>query len=175
MAKTITVALFGIMLFLSPTFARAHSSFEADPEYPTSSRIQISESCANVAKWITQSLTSGPHWELVGYQPDLGLLKFKVISMGKLNRAESREYLAAEDSRAKNVHAALLEFTLRSLVSSTLSFDGGQQQSTGGSCAVAAAFKFVDKNGTAVSSSGKMEMQLLDRLRTRYAEHGLDY
>jgi putative heme iron utilization protein len=112
---------------------------------------------------------------MVGYQPELGLLTFKVISSGKLSRAESREYLATEDSKAKNVHAERVEFTLRSLVASTLSFDGGQQQSTGGSCAVAAAFKFMDKNSAALLSSGKMETQLLDRLKTRYAEHGLDY
>jgi hypothetical protein len=69
---------------------------------------------------------------------------------------------------------AMSDFTLRSLVTSTLSF-GNTPLSKDDSCTIAAAFKFVSKDATPWESSGKMEIEFLQTLKVRYTEHGLDY
>jgi hypothetical protein len=40
---------------------------------------------------------------------------------------------------------------------------------------IAAAFKFVKKDGGALASNGTMEAELLKRIKDRYAAHALDY
>jgi hypothetical protein len=160
--------------FSALAFEQADSKAQTGPQYVTSQRIQISESCPLVAKWLTQALVAGAHWQMLRYEPDLGILTFKVISSGNLKKADIRQYLTDGSDKAKNVHVDQLVFTLRSLVTSTLSFDDAQR-SAADSCTIAAAFKFASKGGSALQSSGKMETELLQRLKDRYAEHGLDY
>jgi hypothetical protein len=141
-------------------------------EYPTSHRIQISEPCPQIAKWLTQALAAGAHWRMLRYDRELGTLNFTVIDSGDLSKADIRQYL--DDKKAKHVHIDEVHFTLRSLVSSTLSFDNAPH-STGESCTIAAAIMYVAKNGSVALSSGNGEAELLQRIQTRYAEHGLDY
>jgi len=149
----------------------AQDSFRSD--YPASQRIQIPEACSLVAKWLTQALTGGTHWQMLRYEPDLGVLTFKVVQMESLTKAEASRYIDGV-SKVKNVHVDQAVFTLRSLVASSLSFDNAQH-STANTCTIAAAFKFVGKDGNALGSSGKMETDLLQTIKARYAEHGLDY
>jgi hypothetical protein len=141
-------------------------------QYPTSQRIQISEPCPQIAKWLTQGLAAGAHWRLLSYEPELGTLSFKVIATGDLGKADTRQYL--DDKKAKHVHIDEVHFTLRSLVSSTLSFDDAPR-STGDSCTIATAIMYVAKDGSVPFSSGNGEAEILKRIQTRYAEHGLDY
>jgi|GEM_PF-3001903 len=164
----------GILWLSAVALGQSNTNDQADPQYPTSQRIQISESCPLIAKWLTQMLSSGAHWQLLQYDPDLGILAFKVSSMDKLTKADVRQYLVEDSKKTENVHADGVVFTLRSLVASTLSFNGAQQPS-GHSCAIAVAFKFIGKDGTALASSGRMETELLQRVTKRYTEHGLDY
>jgi hypothetical protein len=145
---------------------------QTDFQYPTSQRIQISEPCPAVVKWLAQGIVSGPNLQMQRYEPELGTLTFKALLKDNLSKAETIKYL--EPTKTKNVRADQLAFTFRSLVTSTLSFDNAPH-STGDSCAIAAAFKFVSKDGASVFSNGKMEVELLEKLKTRYAEHGLDY
>jgi hypothetical protein len=161
------------LALLTAFFGLAISPASADPQYATSTRIQISEPCSSVAKWLTQGLSAGPHWELIRYDAALGLLDFRVLASGNLNRTETKRYV---EGNAKNVHMDEVVFTLRLLVTSTLMFDNSHDQdSAGGSCTLAAAIKFYDKNGTPVYSTGQFEKQILDTFRVRYSEHGLDY
>ncbi len=154
-----------VALFCLPTVAFGQ-------QYPTSHRIQISEPCSQMAKWLTQVLASGGHWRMLRYDPELGTLNFKVLSSGRLSKADIRQYL--DDKKAKNVHIDEVHFTLRSLVSSTLSFDNAPA-SKGDSCTIAAAIMYVAKDGSVALSSGNGEAELLQRIQTRYSEHGLDY
>jgi hypothetical protein len=165
LGKSITVLVAAIALV---EFALGQS----DPQYTTSQRIQITEPCSLVAKWLTQGLVAGPHWKFLRYEPDLGILSFQIIDSGDLSKADVRQYTS--DAKARKVHLDHLTVTLRSLVSSTLSFDGGQHAKAD-SCTVAAACGFANRDGTVVLSSGKMEAQTLEAINTRYAEHGLDY
>jgi len=108
---------------------------------------------------------------MLRYEPDLGTLTFKIVSSPNLTKEQARFGVA---DKARNVHIAQVAFTLRSLVTSTLSF-GDNQRPEGDSCTIAAAFKFAAKDGTPLTSSGKMEAELLKLLKDRYEEHGLDY
>lgn len=141
-------------------------------QYATSQRIQISEPCPQIAKWLSQAFASGAHWQMLRYEPELGTMSFKVIASGDLGKADTRQYL--DDKKAKHVHIDEVHFTLRSLVSSTLSFDNAPR-STGNSCTIAVAIMYVAKDGSLPLSSGNGEAELLQRIQTRYAEHGLDY
>lgn len=142
-------------------------------DYPTGQRIQISEPCPKIAKWLSQGLASGIHPRLLKYDADLGLLTLSITPTVALSRSEARQYVE-DSSKAKGVHALQVIFTLRSLVTGTLSF-GDAQNSTAGSCTISTAFKFADKNGAALPSNGKMESELLKSLQDRCAQHGLDY
>ncbi|MEO8049440.1 MAG: hypothetical protein ABI833_03405 [Acidobacteriota bacterium] len=51
------------------------------PQYPASQRIQISEDCRLVAKWLTQGIAPGSHWQLLRYDSDLGVLIFKIVNL----------------------------------------------------------------------------------------------
>lgn len=161
-----------------PAFAFGWSVSEAqtqtEPQYPTSQRVQIPEPCQLIAKWLTQALVAGPHWQMPRYDSGLGVLAFSVVSADRLTKAEIRRYVADVSKKDRSVHPGQLIFTLRSLVASTVSFDSGQS-SVGDSCTIAAAFKFVNKSGDALPSTGAMEAELLQAIRDRYAEHGLDY
>lgn len=141
----------------------------ARAQYPTSQRIQLSESCPSVAKWLTQGFAPGAHWQMLSYEPELGTLSFNVLGMADLSKANTRQYV---DGKPKQVHIVGVIFTLRSLVTSTLS--SGDQTSSGDSCTIASAFKLMGKDGVAFSNGG-MEAMLLDTLQKRYAEHGFDY
>lgn len=156
--------------YASPT-QRGGSDAQAGGDYPTSQRIQISEPCQSVAKWITQGLLAGSHWQLLRYDPALGTLVFKILSPGNLSKAEIRNYLA---ENAKNAHGEQLVIVLRSLVTSTLTFEG-TQRSTVDSCTIACAFKFAAKSGNVLQSNGRMESEFLQALQERYEKHGLDY
>jgi hypothetical protein len=108
------------------------------------------------------------------YEPDLGILTFKIIDMN-LTKSDLRSGQWIDyDPKARNVHAEELVVTLRSLVTSTLSFDNAKP-STADSCTIAAAFKFVGKEGRTFGCSGVAEKEVLQRVKDRYAEHGLDY
>jgi len=146
-------------------------TFGAD--YPTSQRIQISEPCPKIAKWLSQVLASGIHLQLLRYDADLGLLTFSITPTVALSKSEAHQYVD-DSGKAKGVHAEQVVFTLRSLVATTLSF-GDIQNSTADSCTIATAFKFADKYGAALPSNGKMESELLKSMQDRYAQHGLDY
>jgi len=156
-----------LMLMLVYTLA----CYAQQPDsYPTSGRIQISESCPQVAKWLTQAFIAGAHFRMPNYEAELGTLTFGVVDSPVLSKAEVVRYI---DGRAKGVRIEGLAFTLRSLVSSTLSFDGANT-SGGDSCTISSAFKFVGKNGVAFSN-GTMEKELLGKVQKLYKEHGLDY
>jgi hypothetical protein len=127
-----------------------------------------------VAKWLTQGLIVGPHFQVVRYEPDLGILTFRVTDSGNLTKADVRQYIADVSTVDKRYYVSELVVTLRSLVTSTLSFDNAQP-SVSSSCTIASAFKFVSKDGRVWESSGKMEAEFLQTLKDRYAEHGLDY
>jgi hypothetical protein len=161
------------------------SSFNAEPslkkpdeapttwgEYPTSQRIQIPEPCPLVAKWLAQAFSAGSHWQMLSYAPDVGTLTFKVIDMA-LTKGDIRRYVIA-DKKTSNVHVDQVVVTLRSLVTSTLSFDNAHHSSAD-SCTIAFAFKLVSKDGTVFGSNGNLETEILQRLKARYAEKGLDY
>ena len=108
------------------------------------------------------------------YSPELGTLTFAVnSSLGNLSKADLRRYVDAP-GKAKNVRVNQVMFTLRSLVTSALSFEGAKP-SSGESCTISAAIKFVAKDGKAAETNGKMEADLLKILKDRYVEHGLDY
>ena len=123
-----------------------------------------------VAKWLTQLFVSGTHWEMPRYEPDLGILTFRAISLS-LTTTEARSNIAG---RSKNAHVEQLVFTLRSLVTSTLYFDNTPHTSAD-SCTIAAAFKFAGKDGSPYASNGKSEIELLQTLKATYAKRGLDY
>jgi hypothetical protein len=89
---------------------------------------------------------------MLRYEPELETLSFKVISLGDLSKAETRQYL--DDKKAKHVRVDEVYLTLRSLVSSTLSFDN-TPRSTGDSCTIAAAaVMYVAKDGSGALSNG---------------------
>ncbi len=77
--------------------------------------------------------------------------------------------------RDKTVNISGIVFTLRSLVGTSLSFDGSPAKSAANSCTISTAFKFVSKNGRILLSSGAAEKEMLELLKTRYAEHGVDF
>lgn len=141
------------------------------PQYSTSQRIQISEACPSVAKWLTQALIAGPHWQVARYDSELGTLTFNVVSIGNLTRSDIRQYT---EGGSGPVHLSQVVVTLRTLVTSTLSFDGAGR-AAGESCAIASAFKFVGKNGNVLYSNGNMEIEFLQKIQKTYAERGLDY
>jgi hypothetical protein len=172
LANCATAAATAFCLFTF-AFGQSDSNVQTNLQYPTSQRIQISEPCPLVAKWLTQTLSAGPHWRMLRYEPEMGILSFKVISADTLSKAETRQYLTDYSRKLKHVRVDGLVFTLRSLVTSTLSFDN-TQHSKSDSCTIASAFKFVGKDGVAYSN-GKMETELLQRIKTTYIQHGLDY
>ena len=141
-------------------------------DYPTSERIQIPQPCSLVAKWLTQTLSSGQYWQMTRYEPDLGLLTFKIVGLN-LSKSQIHSNITP-DSRAKNAHFEGVVFTLRSLVSTALSFDDGQK-SVGDSCTVSSAFRYASKDGATLSSSGTAEKELLKTIKNSYARNGFDY
>jgi hypothetical protein len=156
---------------ISCLLAGLGSASAQNQPYPTEHRMQLSESCPLVAKWLSQGTVSGAHWQLEGYDQGLGILTFKVIDMS-LTKADIRQLI--DNPKAKNVHIDEVVFTLRSLVSSSLSFDGGRP-SPGDSCTIAMAIKFVGKDGQRFYSNGIGEAQMLQVFDARYKAHGLDY
>ena len=110
------------------------------------------------------------HWQFLAYDREVGLLSFRIAD-GKLSKSEAKTFA----EQTKNVRADQIVFTLRSLVSSSLSFDGGESTKGAGSCTIAAAVKFVDGDQKPVPTKGVMERELLKALKQRYAAHGLDY
>jgi hypothetical protein len=125
-----------------------------EPSYIQSERIQITESCPTVAKWLTQGLSASPHWQMLRYDEAFGLLSFR-ISAWNLTKAEIHGDIT-RDSKARNAHAEEMVFTLRSLVSSALSFGPGQGSRVD-SCTITGALKYADKEGRALYSSGVAE------------------
>jgi hypothetical protein len=153
--------------------ALAGGQSEFTSEYPTRQRIQISEPCAVVGKWITQGLISGPRWHLLRSDLDLGLLIFAMTD-SEMSKAEAQNYISDLSKKDKGIRVEQVAFTLRSLVSSRLSFENGPS-SSGESCTISAALKFSTKDGRPLLSNGIMEAELLQRFKQRYAAHGLDY
>jgi hypothetical protein len=107
------------------------------------------------------------------WQPELGILAFGITLKDNLNKRDARRYLE-NGNTARHVHLDQLVVTLRSLVASSLSFDSSSA-TPGDSCAISAAFKFVDKDGKHWSTNGAFEAEFLRMLKDRYAMHGLDY
>lgn len=169
---TLTLAAVGCFSGLS--FGQSASGAQADPQYPTSQRIQISESCPTTAKWITQMLSSGTYIKLVSYEPELGILTFQHIS-SEPDPVLPGDVIDFVKKRDKTVNISGFVFTLRSLVGTSLSFQDSPSKITMSSCAISVTVKFVSKNGRILSSSGLAEKEMLDMLQKRYAEHGLDY
>jgi TonB family protein len=158
------------------TFAApiASTGVSADSEYTTSQRIQIPEPCPLIAKWITQMLSSGSHLRLVSYEPELGLLTYQSVfsEPDPVLPADVTDFVKKRD---KTVNISGIVFTLRSLVSTSLSFEGSPAKSAANSCTISTAFKFVSKNSRILESSGMAEKEMLDLLKKRYAEHGVDF
>jgi hypothetical protein len=95
---------------VSTGVAPSLASAQADPQYVTSKRIQLSEPCSLVAKWLSQALLAGPHWQLLGYEPDLGLLTFRVVASGNLSKADIRQYLRDDSKKARKIRTEQLVF-----------------------------------------------------------------
>lgn len=139
-------------------------------------RIQIPEPCASVAKWISQILASGSYLQFVSYQPDLGLLTYKTLfSASDPDPVSPMDVTDFNKKRDKTVNITGLVFTLRSLVSSTITFEDAPSKAATASCTISAAFKYASKKGRILTSSGAAEKELLGTVMKRYAEHGLDY
>lgn len=139
--------------------------------YPDRQRLQISEPCPLVAKWLAQGFAAGLHWQLVRYDSDLGTLIFKIVGVPDLTKEQANQWV---EGKSKHVHMEQVVFTLRSLVSSTLSF-GDARQPEASACTIAPAFKYANKDGSPASSNGGMEALFLEVMKDRYAKRGLDY
>jgi hypothetical protein len=159
------------LMILGCLFATLGSASAQSQRFPMDQRIQLSEPCASVAKWLTQGFAPAGHWQLRSYEQGLGLLTFKLLDM-PLSKADVRAYV--DDPKAKNVRGDQVAFTLRNLVSSSLSFDSAPA-SSGESCTIAAGIKFVGKDGQSFLSRGTAEAGILDAIDARYKAHGLDY
>jgi hypothetical protein len=147
---------------------RRQEKAQAEADAQTVHRIQFSESCSSVAKWLTQAVAPEAHWEMLNYDPELGVLRFKVLQP-PFSKAEIYQYV---QGKAKQVRAEGVVFTLGPLVTSTPAVGG--QSSNGDSCAIASAFQFAGKDGPALSN-GRMEAELMNFLSNRQAEHGFEY
>jgi hypothetical protein len=147
----------------------------AQTESASPARLQIPEPCPVVAKWLGQILSSGVNLRLVSYEPDLGILTYATLfSVSDPDPVLPSDVTDFNKSKDKTVNITGLILTLRSLVSSSLSFEDVPSQ-TATSCTISASLKFVSKKGRRLSSSGSAEGQLLEMLKKRYDEHGLDY
>jgi hypothetical protein len=150
------------------------ASYGDQPDYPTKYRVQISESCPIVAKWLTQGLVSGAHWQLAKYDKDLGILTFNVVALGNLSRSDVRAYVSDAGRKSKGVQMDRMTITLRSLVGSELLFSDVPSAKSE-SCTISAAARYIDRKGNTYNSSGTMERQFLEAIKVRYEGHGLDY
>jgi len=171
---TIRQSAFLLILLGGVAWAQAQSS---DQGYsPLIQRIQIPESCPVTAKWITQMLASGSRLRMVSYEPDLGILTYESLSSASdPDPVSTSDVLKFDKKKDKTVHITGLTFTLRSLVSSTISFQDVPSKTKADACTISAALKFASKTGRVLDSSGLAEKELLETFRSRYAEHGLDY
>lgn len=144
------------------------------PPFPAASRIQIPEPCPLVGKWLGQGLATGMRLDMLSYDANAGVLTFKVSDM-KLNRADPGVWYTGKFVKGARVERLVL--TLRTLVSSSVSFAEAPPSATvkASTCTIAGAFKIADKGGKPLASTGKMEEQMLQRIKEVYAEHGLGY
>ena len=163
-----------LLCFSSSALAQSGSNAQADSQYPLIPRIQISESCPTTAKWITQMLASGTYIKLVSYEPELGILTFQHVASepDPVLPADVIDFVKKKD---KTVNISGFVVTLRSLVGTSLSFQDSPSKITMSSCAISVTVKFVSKNGRILESSGMAEKEMLDMLKKRYAEYGVDF
>jgi hypothetical protein len=142
--RTLSVVVLLPMLALAQTVP--------DYYYPTSQRIQISETCEKTARWLAQGMVPGHHWDLLRYEPKLGLVSFK-IENSWLSKDKARAFTGLAK---KNIRLDEVIFTLRTLVSSTVQFGNGAGESSG-SCTIATAGKYVTKDGKAVNTAESLK------------------
>jgi hypothetical protein len=148
--------------------------FGQNPSYPQETQIQIPERCTLVSKWLIQGLAAGVNMELIRHDEQAGTMVFRVASV-PLSKSEIRQQIDAAASKLpKNARIYEIVLTVRTLVSSSIKFDGAPKQ-TDEACTIAAGMKYETKDGKRLLSSGGGEKLLLQRFKDIYSAYGLSY